>query len=124
MVMLPQLYPSFDDRVESGSPVPSFVPPKPVGPPHGVISQGRMRLTGSSSPSIQVVDDEFGFAEAGKLAGLWFGMVWSLSTLPVVAIDGPLPIADIGWAYYSLRITKNAMDTGEQIGEVIDNLIE
>lgn len=118
---LPNLYPSFDDRIETSSPVPSFVPANPSEATHGVRTTNNLILPFVEGP---VVEDPFGFEEAGKLAGLWFGMVWSLSTFPIVAIDGPLPIADIGWAWQSFRITQNAIETGGQIGAAIDGIIE
>jgi len=65
----------------------------------------------------------FGFQEAGKLAGLWFGMSYGLATLPVVALDGPLPFFDAAWAASTYRITQKAIYVGGEVGATIDEVI-
>jgi len=69
-------------------------------------------------------EDTFGFEEAGKLAGLWFGLVVAAATLPVTAVDGPLPFMDAAWLISSARITKTAIDVGGQIGSMIDSVVD
>lgn len=118
---LPNLYPSFDDRIETSSPVSSFVAPKTPRDTHGVRTTNNLILPEATG---DVVEDGLGFEEAGQAAGLWFGMVWSLATLPVVTIDGPLPIADAAWAWQSFRVTKGAVEAGGEIGSIIDGIIE
>ncbi len=69
-------------------------------------------------------EDRFGFEEAGKIVGLWFGLVVAAATLPVTVVDGPLPFMDAAWLISSARITKTAVDVGGQIGSYIDSAIE
>lgn len=118
---LPNLFPSFDDRIETSAPVSSFVPANPSEVTHGIRTTDNLVLP--QGPG-DVVDNQLGFEEAGQAVGLWFGMVWSLATLPVVTIDGPLPIADAAWAWQSFRITKSAVEAGGEIGAAIDGIIE
>jgi hypothetical protein len=68
-------------------------------------------------------ENKFGFEEAGKIVGLWFGLVVAAATLPVTVVDGPLPFMDAAWLIASARITKSAIDVGGMIGEVIDDVI-
>jgi hypothetical protein len=68
-------------------------------------------------------EGKFGFANAGEMAGVWFGMVFGLATLPVVAADGPLPFADAAWAFTTFRITRSSMEIGRSIGESIDEAL-
>ena len=51
-------------------------------------------------------EDRFGFEEAGQLVGLWVGLGFGLVTMPVVALDGPLPFADAAWVISTARMTK------------------
>lgn len=66
-------------------------------------------------------EDRFGFEEAGKIAGLWFGLVVAAATLPVTVVDGPLPFMDAAWLIASARITKTAIDVGGHVGAFIDD---
>lgn len=68
-------------------------------------------------------EGKFGFANAGELAGVWFGMVFGMATLPVVAVDGPLPFADAAWAFATFRMTVKASKIGYSIGETIDKAL-
>ncbi len=68
-------------------------------------------------------ENRFGFEEAGKIAGLWFGLVVAAATLPVTVVDGPLPFMDAAWVISSARITKSAIDVGGQLGSYIDDAI-
>jgi hypothetical protein len=69
-------------------------------------------------------EDKFGFEEAGKLVGLWFGLAVAAATLPVTVIDGPLPFMDAAWIIASARVTKTAIDLGGMTGAFIDELLE
>jgi len=69
-------------------------------------------------------EDRFGAEEVGQLVGLWFGMVYGLATLPVVALDGPLPFLDAAWIISTARVTKTAIDIGGDVGSVIDRMLE
>ena len=69
-------------------------------------------------------EDRFGFEEAGKLVGLWFGLIVAAATLPVTVVDGPLPFMDAAWLISSARITKTAIDVGGQIGSMIDSVVD
>ena len=69
-------------------------------------------------------EENFGFEEAGKLVGLWFGLVVAAATLPVTVVDGPLPFMDAAWIIGSARFTKSAVDTGGLVGAYIDELLE
>ena len=71
-----------------------------------------------------VQEDRFGFEEAGQLVGLWVGLGFGLVTMPVVALDGPLPFADVAWVISTARMTKTAIDAGGDIGAIIDRMIE
>jgi len=78
-------------------------------------------MTGSKTPVDPL--EGFGFEEAGKLAGLWFGMSYGLATLPVVALDGPLPFFDAAWVASTYRITQKAVYVGGEVGATIDEII-
>lgn len=69
-------------------------------------------------------EDRFGFEEAGQLVGLWVGLGFGLATMPVVAVDGPLPFADAAWVISTARMTKTAIDVGGEVGAIIDSMIE
>lgn len=69
-------------------------------------------------------EDRFGFEEAGQLVGLWIGLGFGLATMPVVALDGPLPFMDAAWVISTARMTKSAIDAGGNVGQFIDRLIE
>ncbi|MDB4758686.1 hypothetical protein OAG22_03365 [Candidatus Poseidoniaceae archaeon] len=69
-------------------------------------------------------EDRFGFEEAGQLVGLWVGLGFGIATMPVVALDGPLPFADAAWVISTARMTKTAIDVGGQVGEIIDRMLE
>jgi len=70
-----------------------------------------------------IKENSFGFEEAGSLAGLWFGMAYGLATLPVVALDGPLPFLDAAWAFATFRVTRRAVSVGKEVGKFIDEVI-
>ena len=69
-------------------------------------------------------EDRFGFEEAGQLVGLWVGLGFGLATMPVVALDGPLPFADAAWVISTARMTKTAIDVGGNVGGIIDRMLE
>ena len=65
-------------------------------------------------------DDQFGFEEVGQITGFWIGMVWGLATLPVVALDGPLPIMDAAWLAGWGAFTLRSIATGGKVGAYVD----
>jgi len=87
-----------------------------------------METYGEVAPEIKasidsIKENSFGFEEAGSMAGLWFGMAYGLATLPVVALDGPLPFLDAAWAFATFRVTRTAVSVGKEIGKTIDEVI-
>ena len=50
-------------------------------------------------------------------------MVYGLATLPVVAVDGPLPFVDAAWAWSTYRVTRRAQQVGGAVGAEIDEII-
>ncbi len=69
-------------------------------------------------------EDRFGFEEVGQLVGLWAGLGFGIATMPVVALDGPLPFMDAAWIISTARMTKTAIDAGGQVGAIIDEMLE
>jgi len=65
-------------------------------------------------------DQAFGFEEAGTLVGLWVGAIFMIATLPVTVVDGPLPIADAAWLYAGTKFTLKAVQTGKEVGRLVD----
>ena len=56
----------------------------------------------------------------GGVIGTGVGIYYGAVTLPVAALDGPLPIFDLAWAYSTARFTKKAMEVGSKIGKQFD----
>jgi len=56
----------------------------------------------------------------GGTVGLGMGIVYGYATLPVVVVDGPLPIFDMAWAYSTARFTKKSVDAGRKFGKQFD----
>ena len=61
---------------------------------------------------------------AGQVAGIWLGATMALATLPVVAIDGPLPIADAAWLMANARNTDSLRRRGGRLGKQLDQYLE
>jgi len=59
----------------------------------------------------------------GQITGTWLGAVITLATVPVVAVDGPLPIADIAWLAANARNTNNLRKKGGAIGKGLDEYL-
>lgn len=59
----------------------------------------------------------------GQFTGVWLGAAMALATMPVVVVDGPLPIADTVWLYANVRNTNNLRRRGGIVGAQIDDLI-
>ena len=74
---------------------------------------------------VGLVDDDplITLEQVGEFVGIWFGMVYGLATLPVVAVDGPLPFLDAAWAWSTYRFTRRAQEVGGTIGREIDEII-
>jgi hypothetical protein len=70
-----------------------------------------------------IKENRFGAEEVGSLVGLWFGLSYGLATLPVVALDGPLPFLDAAWAFATFRVTRRAVSVGKEVGKFIDEVI-
>ena len=58
---------------------------------------------------------------AGFVVGAWYGAVVALATLPIVAVDGPLPIADAVWVGANIKNTEKSIRFGMYAGKRIDN---
>jgi len=59
----------------------------------------------------------------GQFTGTWLGISMWIATAPVIAIDGPLPIADAAWMYANMRNTNNLRKKGGLIGSGLDNYL-
>lgn len=59
----------------------------------------------------------------GQFSGTWLGAVVALATVPVITIDGPLPIADLAWVAANARNTNNLRKRGGRIGAGIDDYL-
>jgi len=68
-------------------------------------------------------DNAVSFEQVGEFVGIWFGMVYGLATLPVVAVDGPLPFLDAAWAWSTYRVARRAQQVGGAVGKEIDEII-
>ena len=66
------------------------------------------------------VNDPGNYETIGGAIGLGLGVVYGYATLPVVAIDGPLPFMDLTWAYGTARFTKKSIETGRRFGKHFD----
>jgi len=60
----------------------------------------------------------------GQITGTWLGAVVWMATVPVIAVDGPLPIADIAWVAANVRNTNYLRKQGGMIGEQLDAYLE
>ena len=56
----------------------------------------------------------------GSALGFGVGLAYSYATLPIVALDGPLPFLDIAWATSSFEFTKKSTKLGGKIGKKFD----
>jgi len=116
-VQLNELYPSFDDKIELGKQIQQTIMPALEGDAFPRVQE--LLVLG-----LQAADEgTFGFEEAGKIVGLWFGLVVAAATLPVAALDGPLPFLDAAWLLTSARFTLKSVEMGGNIGEIIDDII-
>ena len=59
----------------------------------------------------------------GQFTGTWLGATIMLATVPVVAVDGPLPFADVAWLYANARNTNRLRKEGGRIGAAVDDLL-
>jgi hypothetical protein len=59
----------------------------------------------------------------GQFTGTWLGAVMMLATVPVITVDGPLPIADYAWLYANARNTNNLRKKGGEIGAGLDDYL-
>ena len=116
-VQLNELYPSFDDKIELGKQIQQTIMPALEGDAFPL--QARFFEDDYNTAA----EGTFGFEEAGKLVGLWFGLVVAAATLPVAALDGPLPFLDAAWLLTSARFTLKSVEMGGNIGEIIDDII-
>ena len=57
----------------------------------------------------------------GFAVGAWYGAVVWMATAPVIAVDGPLPIADAVWVAANLKNTEKSIRFGMNIGGRIDD---
>lgn len=60
------------------------------------------------------------YEKIGAGVGLGVGIAYGYATLPVVALDGPLPFFDLAWAYSTARMTQKAVRTGRYVGKQFD----
>ena len=60
---------------------------------------------------------------AGQVVGVWLGATITIATVPVIAVDGPLPIADYAWLYANARNTNNLRKKGGAIGKGLDEYL-
>jgi hypothetical protein len=60
----------------------------------------------------------------GQFTGTWLGATIMLATVPVVAVDGPLPFADVAWLYANARNTNSLRKKGGMIGAAVDDLLD
>lgn len=113
---LPSIFPSFDISAQTQH-VLNASPEEPI-----TMSKPLEVIT-PEAIAIREPDNQFSFEQAGKITGTWFGLVYGLATLPVVALDGPLPFFDAAWAFSTYRTTKRATEVGGIIGKEIDEII-
>ncbi len=78
--------------------------------------------TGETLPrkTIRTQDEIRTWEIVGGLVGAGVGIAFGYATLPVVAVDGPLPFLDLAWAYTTARISYRAIETGRTIGRQFD----
>ena len=88
-----------------------------------VVKTGKHAGKAMSESLSAAQENRFGFEEAGQMAGLWVGLSLGIASMPVVALDGPLPFVDAAWLFATARMTKSAIDIGGNIGSTIDDLI-
>jgi len=58
----------------------------------------------------------------GYAAGGVMTIAYAWATLPVVAVDGPLPFMDLAWAASVAKFGKTATRTGSRIGNKLDEM--
>jgi len=56
----------------------------------------------------------------GYVAGGVVTAAYAWATLPVVVLDGPLPILDIAWGASVAKFGRNATQLGGKIGSILD----
>ncbi len=115
-LQLPSIFPSFDlsaqtFHIENTSSEKPFELDRPT------------EVVTPESIGVVEPDNTVSFEQVGEFVGVWFGMVYGLATLPVVAVDGPLPFVDAAWAWSTYRITRRAQQVGGAIGAEIDEII-
>tara|TARA_R110001592_G_scaffold329135_1_gene610839 strand:+ start:182 stop:547 length:366 start_codon:yes stop_codon:yes gene_type:complete len=113
---LPSIFPSFDISAQSQH-VLNASPEEPM------FMSDIVEVVTPEAIAIREPDNQFNFEQAGKVTGTWFGLVYGLATLPVVALDGPLPFFDAAWAFSTYRFTRRSTEVGGLIGKEIDDLI-
>jgi hypothetical protein len=59
----------------------------------------------------------------GQITGTWLGAVMWIASAPVVAVDGPLPIADVAWVAANIRNTNYLRKKGGLIGAELDDVL-
>lgn len=89
-----------------------------------LVELGRVVPEVLSKALVEAGRDNFGFEQVGEMTGLWIGMVWGIATLPVVALDGPLPIMDAAWLAGWGAFTLRAISVGGTVGAWIDDQLE
>ena len=60
------------------------------------------------------------YEKVGAAVGFGIGVAFGYATLPVVVLDGPLPIFDVAWAYSTARFMHKSVKTGRMIGKQFD----
>ena len=66
--------------------------------------------------------DSWGPAEEFGIGfGLGVGIAYSVATLPVAAVDGPLPVLDLAWFAASVRFTQKSINTFGSLGAAVDD---
>ena len=66
--------------------------------------------------------DTWGPAEEFGIGfGLGVGVVYGAVTLPVAAIDGPLPVMDLAWFAGTVRFTQKSMKAFGSLGAAVDD---
>jgi len=113
---LPSIFPSFDIAAQTQHVLnSSSEKPLTFAQPTEVITPEAVGVVES--------DNAVSLEQVGEFVGVWFGMVYGLATLPVVAADGPLPFVDAAWAWSTYRVTRRAQQVGGAVGAEIDEII-
>lgn len=113
---LPSIFPSFDLSAQDQH-VLNTSPEKPL--------ELSRTIEVVTPEVVGVINDDplITLEQVGEFVGIWFGMVYGLATLPVVAVDGPLPFLDAAWAWTTYRVTRRGQQVGGAIGKEIDEII-